>query len=119
MSGTPQVQHSLNIMLELAKQGFLTKENVVEKMCHAPAKLFGIKNRGFIREGYFADLALISPQKSWIATDGNSLSKCAWTPYHEQAFTTNVSHTFVNGNLVYENGKFDDKSRGKGLVFER
>ncbi|MDR1699274.1 MAG: dihydroorotase [Prevotellaceae bacterium] len=119
MSGTPQVQHSLNIMLELAKQGFLTKENVVEKMCHAPAKLFGIKNRGFIREGYFADLALVSPQKSWIATDENSLSKCAWTPYNEQAFTTKVSHTFVNGNLVFEEGKFNEKSRGMGLVFER
>ena len=118
MSGAPQVQHSLAIMLELAKQGFVSKEKVVEKMCHAPAKLFGIKNRGFIREGYFADLALVSPQKPWIATDGNSLSKCAWTPYNEQVFTTRVSHTFVNGNLVYENGKFNESSKGAGLMFQ-
>ncbi len=117
MSGTPQVQHSLAIMLELAKQGFLSKEKVVEKMCHAPARLFGIQYRGFIRAGYFADLALVEPQKSWIATDENSLSKCAWTPYNQQAFTTQVSHTFVNGNLVYEDKKILDKNKGAGLVF--
>jgi dihydroorotase len=105
-------------MLELSKQGLFSKEQVVEKMCHAPAKLFNIQKRGFIREGYFADLALISPETSWTASDAIALSKCAWTPYRQQTFSTQVSHTFVNGKLVYEYGRFNESERGRGLMFQ-
>ena len=119
VSGIPLIQHSLPAMLELVKKGFLTREKMVEKMCHNPAVLFNIHKRGFIRKGYFADLALINPDKSWTVAPENCYSKCGWSPFEGHTFTTTVTHTFVNGNLVYENGNFVEEIKSERLIFER
>jgi dihydroorotase len=116
-SGGPLVQHSLVIMLELSRQGKISVEKVVEKMCHNPALLYRIKNRGFIRKGYHADLALIDPDDPWQVEKSNILYKCGWSPFEGQTFTSRVTHTFVNGALVFENGKFDESVRGSRLEF--
>jgi dihydroorotase len=114
-SGGPMVQHSLAVMLELCRQGIFTEELVVEKMAHAPAKLFGIKDRGFIREGYYADLVLVNPNQSWTVGKDNILYKCGWSPLEGTTFSHQVEKTFVNGRLVYDKGIFDENFRGKEL----
>ena len=114
-SGGPMVQHALVAMLELCRQGVFTEELTVEKMAHAPAKLFGIKDRGFIREGYYADLVLVNPNQAWTVGKENILYKCGWSPLEGTTFTHQVEKTFVNGRLVYDNGKFDEGFRGKEL----
>jgi dihydroorotase len=86
-------------------------------MAHAPAELFGIKNRGFIREGYYADLILVNPNQSWTVCKENILYKCGWSPLEGTTFSHRVEKTFVNGRLVYDNGKFDEVFRGKELAF--
>ena len=116
MSGAPIVQHSLNIMLEFFKQGLISLEKIAEKMCHNPATLYGIEKRGFIREGYFADLTIIDLNASWTVAKPNLLSKCAWSPLEGTTFQTNVTHTFVNGHLVYDNGQFDETKKGQALT---
>jgi len=116
-SGGPMVQHSLTAMLELCRQGVFTEELLVEKMAHVPAELFGIKNRGFIREGYFADLVLVNPNLPWTVGKENILYKCGWSPLEGTTFSHKVVKTFVNGRLVYDNGKFDENFRGKELTF--
>ncbi|MDR1373289.1 MAG: dihydroorotase [Dysgonamonadaceae bacterium] len=116
-SGGPMVQHSLVAMLELCRQGIFTEELVVEKMCHAPALLFGIEERGFIREGYFADIVLVNPDKEWTVTKDNILYKCGWAPMDSVTFSHSVEKTFVNGRLVYDRGKFDEDFRGCKLKF--
>jgi dihydroorotase len=118
-SGGPLVQHSLVAMLELSKRGFLTKEKLVEKMCHAPSRLFRINRRGFIRENYFADLVLINPEKSWVVKPENILYKCGWSPFEGTGFRNQVTHTFVNGELVYNNGVINDSVRGRRIKFNR
>lgn len=118
-SGGPMVQHALSAMLELAVRGLIPLEKVVEKMCHAPAVCFRLDNRGFIREGYYADLVLVDPDKPWTVSRDNILYKCGWSPMEGTTFRTKVSHTIVNGQLVYENGKFDDSVRGRRLRFEQ
>ena len=117
VSGMPQIQHSLVLMLELAKQGKTTLEKVIEKMCHAPATLYRIEKRGFIRKGYYADLVLVDRNKHWTVASENILSKCGWSPYEGVKFSHQVSHTFVNGKLVYDNGVFDESVKGERLVF--
>ncbi|MFR9165780.1 MAG: dihydroorotase [Dysgonomonas sp.] len=117
-SGGPLVQHSLQVMLELARQGKLSKEKVVEKMCHAPATLFRIEKRGFIRENYFADLVLVNPNKAYTVTKDNILYKCGWSPFEGQTFSTTIEKTYVNGKTVFDNGKVNDV-RGMALSFER
>jgi len=117
-SGGPLVQHSLVAMLQLAKRGIFTLEKVVEKMCHAPADLFRIEKRGFIRPGYFADLVLVDPNKSWTVTPENILYKCGWSPFEGTTFDSSVLKTWVNGKPVYDNGKFDETVRGQRLLFE-
>ncbi|GHV09958.1 dihydroorotase [Bacteroidia bacterium] len=120
-SGGPMVQHALTVMLELCRQGVFTYELVVEKMAHAPAELFGIKNRGYIREGYYADLVLIDPNQSWTVKAGHSgeggnlLYKCGWSPLEGQTFSHKVVKTFVNGTLVYDNGVFQEDFRGSSI----
>jgi dihydroorotase len=114
-SGAPMVQHSLAAMLELCRQGIFTEELVVEKMAHAPALLFGIKERGFIREGYYADLVLVNPDASWTVSKENLLYKCGWSPMEGIQFSHKVEKTFINGHLVYDNGVFDEEYRGKEL----
>jgi dihydroorotase len=116
MSGAPIVQHSLNIMLEFFKQGLISLEKIAEKMCHSPAILYRIEKRGFIREGYFADLTIVDLNSSWTVDKNNILSKCAWSPLEGTTFETKVTHTFVNGYLVYENGHFSETQKGQPLT---
>jgi len=118
-SGGPLVQHSLVAMLEFAHQKKLTIEKVVEKMSHAVADCFQVENRGYLRQGYFADLVLVDLNSSWTVEKSNVLSKCGWSPFEGTAFRSKVTHTFVNGHLAYADGKFDDSRRGKRLTFTR
>jgi dihydroorotase len=116
MSGAPIIQHSLNIMLEFFKQGIISLEKIAEKMCHNPATLYHIEKRGFIREGYHADLTIVDLNATWTVDKNNILSKCGWSPLEGTTFHTKVMQTFVNGNLVYDNGKFNETTRGLPLT---
>ena len=118
-AGGPLVQHSLPVMLEFARQGKLTIEQVVEKMCHNPAILFRVKKRGFIREGYFADLVLVDLNNPWEVKKENILYKCGWSPFEGTVFNSKVLKTFVNGNLVFSDGKFHEGVNGERLEFNR
>ncbi|MBN4049680.1 dihydroorotase [Bacteroidales bacterium AH-315-N07] len=118
-SGIPLVQHSLNIMLEFYHQGKISLEKIAEKMCHAPADCFRIEKRGYIREGYWADLVLVDLDNSWQVNDENILYKCGWSPFKKYTFKSKITHTFVNGHLVFENGNFDENQKGKRLTFRR
>ncbi len=118
-SGGPLIQHSLVIMLEFFHRKQISLEKIAEKMCHAPAVLYNIKNRGFIRKGYFADLVLVDLNASWTVSKENLLYKCGWSPLEGTNFSSIVSHTFVNGNLVYKYGHFDERNKGKRLEFNR
>ncbi len=118
-SGGPLVQHSLPAMLELSRQGTFSKELVVDKMCHAPALLFGVEKRGFIKEGYFADLVLISPYQKEMVDDASVLYKCGWSPFSGTTFSHKITHTFVNGHLAYSNGKINRDKNGMMLTFNR
>ncbi len=118
-SGGPLVQHSLVAMLELYHQKKITLEKIVEKMCHAPAICFQVAKRGFIREGYFADLVLVDLNKKWKVAKSNIVAKCGWSPFEETEFSSSVTHTFVNGNLVYKKGEFFEETKGQRLLFER
>ena len=117
MSGAPMVQHALNCMLEFYKQGLISLEKIVEKMCHNPATLYGMTRRGFIREGYFADVTLVDLNKEWTVTKENLLYKCGWSPLEGTVFSSKVLQTFVNGNLVYNNGSFMSNTFGKSIEF--
>jgi len=116
-SGGPLVQHSLVVMLEMSRKGYISPEKIVQKMCHAPADLFRIDRRGYIREGYFADLVLVDPNKSWTVSPDNILYKCGWSPFGGVEFSHQVTHTFVNGNLVFAGGEKTDGERGERLLF--
>lgn len=118
-SGGPLVQHALPAMLAFVNQEKISLEKVVEKMCHNPAICFQVKNRGFIREGYFADLVLIDLDKPWVVSKENILYKCGWSPLEGEAFNAQITHTFVNGHIAYEYGIFDETNRGMRLDFER
>ncbi len=118
-SGGPLVQHSLNAMLEFHKQGKISLETIVKMMSHNVAEMFEIDRRGFIREGYFADLVLVDLNQSYTVSKENILYKCAWSPFEGQIFHSIVRHTFVNGNHVYNNGSFDESSKGMRLRFNR
>jgi dihydroorotase len=118
-SGGPLVQHALPAMLAFVNQEKINLEKVVEKMCHNPAICFQVKNRGFIREGYFADLVLIDLDKPWVVSKENILYKCGWSPLEGEAFNAQITHTFVNGHIAYEYGIFDETNKGMRLDFER
>ncbi len=118
-SGGPLVQHALVAALEMVKRGKITIEKVVEKMCHNPAILFDIIDRGYIREGYFADLVLVQPDDPWTVDKSNILYKCGWSPFEGQQFNFAVTHTIVSGHLAYENGLFDEARKGMRLAFNR
>ncbi len=117
-SGGPLVQHSLVVMLQLVKKGVFTLEKVIEKMCHAPADLFRVEKRGYIRPGYFADLVLVDANKPWTVAPENLLYKCGWSPFEGTTFDSKVQKTWVNGQLVYNDGIFDENVRGQRLLFE-
>lgn len=119
MSGAPMVQHSLNVMLEFYKEGKISLEKIVEKMCHNPAILYHIEKRGFIREGYYADLVLVDLNAEWTVNNENILYKCGWSPMEGTTFHARVTHTLVNGQLVYEEGKFHEESKGMALVVQQ
>ena len=116
MSGAPIIQFSLNIMLEFYQRGLITLEKIIQKMSHNPAILYGIQNRGFIREGYYADLVIVDLNAAWTVTNECVLSKCAWTPLLGTTFHAKVTHTFVNGHLVYNNGQIDESIKGLPLT---
>jgi dihydroorotase len=116
-SGGPLVQHALVAMLDLYHQGVFSLEKIAEKMCHYPAILFRIKERGFIRKGYIADLVLVDLESSWKVEKENILYKCKWSPFEGHTFKSAVTHTFVNGHLVYNNGNFDETIKGQRLLF--
>ena len=118
-SGGPLVQHTLVAMLQFYHQQKISLEKIVEKMCHAPAVCFQIEKRGFVREGYFADLVLVGLNKKWKVDKTNIVAKCGWSPFEGVEFNAAVTHTFVNGNLVFVNGKFFEEVNGQRLLFER
>jgi len=119
MSGGPLVQHALPTMLEFCHKGKMNIETVVDKMCHAPADIYKVENRGYIKEGFQADLALIDMHNSWTVSKENILYKCGWSPFERQLFKSKVTHTFVNGHLAYENGNFNESLKGQALKFNR
>lgn len=118
-SGGPLVQHGLPAMLQMHHQGKITLEKIVEKMCHNPAILFNIEKRGFVKEGYKADLVLVDLNAPWAVQPGNTLYKCGWSPFDGITFKSRVTHTFVNGNLVYKNFSFNPFVKAERLTFAR
>ena len=118
-SGGPLVQHALEALFEMHHKGYITVEKLVEKVSHNPAILFQIKDRGYIRKGYKADLVLINPNAPWTVTKENIAYKCGWSPFEGTTFRARVTHTFVNGHLAYENGKIAQTSKGERLTFNR
>jgi len=116
-SGVPLVQHSLLMMLEMHKKGRLSLETLVRKMCHAVADCFRVKERGYIREGYWADLVLFDLNAETAVSKENLLYKCGWSPFEGQSFTSQITHTIVSGHVAYENGKLDESKKGERLLF--
>ncbi len=118
-SGAPLVQHSLVAMLEMHARRRISLEKIVEKMCHNPAIIFEIEKRGFVREGYKADVVLVDLDSKWTVSKDNLLYTCGWSPLEGTEFSAKVTHTFVNGHLAYENGKVSEEKRGERLLFDR
>ena len=118
-SGGPLVQHALPAMLEKFHEGIISLEKIVEKMCHNPAKLFQIEKRGYIKEGYYADLVLVDLNDKWKAGADTNAYKCGWSPFDGYTFTSKISHTFINGHLGYENGNFSTEQNAMRLTFDR
>jgi dihydroorotase len=118
-SGGPLVQHAVVAMFEANHQGKISVEKIVEKMCHNPAKIFKIEKRGFIKVGFYADLVIVNPGLPWSVKKENILAKCGWSPFEGYTFKSRITHTFVNGELVYQNFKVKDIPTGKRLLFDR
>jgi dihydroorotase len=118
-SGGPLVQHAVVAMFEAYHQGQISVEKIVEKMCHNPAIIFKIEKRGFIKEGFYADLVIVNPGLSWNVKKENIVAKCGWSPFEGYTFKSKITHTFVNGELVYQNFKVKDVPVGKRLLFDR
>jgi dihydroorotase len=118
-AGGPLIQHGLVAMLEFYHRGKISIEKIVQKMSHNPAVLFQIEKRGFIREGYFADMVLVDLSNPWQVTKENVLAKCGWSPFEGTTFRSRVSHTFVSGHLAYKDRIFDESKRGERLLFNR
>ena len=118
-SGGPLVQHALPAMLDKHHQGIIGIEKIVEKMCHNPAKLFDIEKRGYIREGYFADLVAVDLKEAWTVNKENIAYKCGWSPFEGHQFNSKVTHTWVNGHLAYNGGTYSELRKGMRLTFDR
>jgi dihydroorotase len=118
-SGGPLVQHALPAALELVRQGIFSLEMIVEKYCHNVATLYQIPNRGFVKKGYQADCVLIDMNQPWVANDENSLYKCGWTPFNETTFHSKVVKTWVNGICVFDDGVWNEQTKGQALIFSR
>jgi len=118
-SGGPLVQHALPAMLEKHHQGVISLERIVEKMCHNPSILFQIHKRGYLREGYFADLVIVELKSPWQVSKSNIAYRCGWSPFEGNTFSSKITHTFVNGHLAYENGDFSGTKNAMRLTFDR
>lgn len=118
-SGGPLVQHALVAMLELGRRTELPVERIVQLMCHNQAELFGVEERGYLREGYHADVVIVDPSRPWTVNEDSILSRCGWSPFEGRTFASRVTHTFVNGHLAYQNGNFRGKPAGERLLFNR
>ena len=118
VSGMPGIQYSLPLMLTLAKRGFFSVEQVVDKMCHNPARLYRMEKRGFIRKGYKADLVIVRRSTPTNITASDVLSKCGWSPYEGAELPVSVAYTFVNGRPAYANGTIDETYKGEALTFK-
>jgi len=118
-SGGPLIQNSLSAMLELARRKDIDFARIVQLMCHNQADLFGIEDRGYLREGYHADVVIVDPSRPWNVTSENILSKCGWSPFEGRTFASRVTHTFVNGHLVYKQGQVRGEAGGQRLMFQR
>jgi dihydroorotase len=118
-SGGPLVQHAVPALFEKFHEGLISLERIVEKMCHNPAILFQIEKRGYIKEGYFADIVVANLNKRWAVTKGNIAYKCGWSPFEGVRFRSRITHTFVNGHLAYENGNFSNERNARRLTFNR
>lgn len=118
-SGGPLIQHTLNAMLDFYHEGKISLEKIAEKMCHAVADCFEIKERGYIREGFFADLTLVNLHKPWLVETNNILAKCGWSPFEGHTFKSAIEKVFVSGHLAYDHGKLNDSKMGQRLTFER
>ena len=118
-AGLPLVQHALPLLFDLAANGSIPHELIVERACHAPADLFGVVERGYLREGWFADLVLVDPDRPHTATASGVLSKCGWTPFEGHTFSSSIDTTIVNGRIVYSEGKLSGVKAGQRLRFDR
>jgi dihydroorotase len=118
-SGVPLIQHTLNVMLEFYQQGKITLERIVEKMCHAPAECFRIRDRGFVEEGNWADLIIVDLEKEWTVEKSNLHYKCNWSPFENHTFKGNVDAAIVSGHLAYENGEFFEGKKGERMQFNK
>ena len=118
-SGGPLVQHGLQAMLEAVKNKRISIEKLVEKMCHNPAKIFKIEKRGFIEKEFYADVVLVDLNKKEQVTKDNILYKCGWSPFEGTTFSSKITHTIINGNIIYDNGIFNEEIKGKRLIFNR
>ncbi len=118
-SGGPLVQHALMTLFDFVKDGWLTVEEIAEKTAHNPASIYQVKDRGYIKEGYYADLVVIDPDSPWTVNKENIAYKCGWSPFEGHTFSAKIKQTFLNGKCVYENDKIDDTSRGMRLEFDR
>ena len=118
-SGGPLVQHALPALLQMYHQEKISLEKIVEKFCHNPAILFQIEKRGFIREGYKADLVIVDLNAPWAVQPSNTIYKCGWSPFDGTTFKSRITHTFVNGNLVYKNFKFNPFIKAERITFDR
>jgi dihydroorotase len=116
-SGGPLVQHALIAMLNKVQEGRISIERVVEKMAHSPAILFRIQDRGFLREGYHADIVIVDPNRNTTVNKENCLSKCAWSPFEGYTFSHAIDSTFINGRMAYSNGAFFEGKTGERLLF--
>lgn len=117
-SGVPLIQHTLNVMLDFYHKGKISLERIVEKMCHAPTECFRLAERGYIREGYWADLAIVDVNKEWTVTKENIYYKCGWSPFEGKTFKGKIESTIVSGHLAYHNGIFNENKKGERLKFE-
>ena len=118
-SGMPSIQFTMPAMLQLVDEGVITIETMVQRMCHAPAELFAVNKRGYIRKGYFADFVLLRPNSPYTIKKEDVISKCGWSPFEGTTFNWEVAQTWVNGECAYKNGKIIEGAKGKKLTFNR
>jgi dihydroorotase len=118
-AGLPLVQHALLVLFDLAARGEISHELIVDRACHAPADLFGVNERGYVREGWFADLVIVDPESPYTVTKSNLLAKCHWSPFEGHEFSSTIDTTIVNGEIVYRNGELTKNIAGQRLEFSR